>query len=106
MDVSSLLGTGCSPQNVSSFTVTGRGGLPPSPVDLLDRIRVLPDLGPELDVSAPEGASDSGGPADRSSAPLLEATGWVRQSDGAVLLLMAEARRSDLWQLLRNCGDD
>ena len=31
VDVSSLLGTGCSPQNVSSFTVTGRGGLPPSP---------------------------------------------------------------------------
>jgi large exoprotein involved in heme utilization and adhesion len=106
VDVSRLLGTGCSPQNMSSFTVTGRGGLPPSPTDLLDRTRVLPDLGPELDISDPEGASDSGASVDRPLIPLAEATGWVRQSDGAVVLVMAEGTRSDVWQPLRDCGDN
>jgi large exoprotein involved in heme utilization and adhesion len=106
VDVSRLLGTGCSPQNISSFTVTGRGGLPPSPTDLLDRTRVLPDLGPELDISDPEGASDSGASVDRPLTPLAEATGWVRQSDGAVVLVMAEGTRSDVWQPLADCGDN
>ncbi|WP_219729866.1 beta strand repeat-containing protein [Sodalinema gerasimenkoae] len=104
VDVSRLLGTGCSPQNISSFTVTGRGGLPPSPTDLLDRTRVLPDLGPELDVSTPEATPESG--IDRPLTPLVEATGWVRQSDGAVVLVMAEATRSDVWQPLGDCGDN
>ncbi|KPQ35043.1 MAG: ATP-grasp domain [Phormidium sp. OSCR] len=106
VDVSRLLGTGCSPQTISSFTMTGRGGLPPSPTDLLDRTRVLPDLGPESEISDPEGASDSGARVDRTSAPLVEATGWVRQSDGAVVLVMAEATRSDVWQPLGGCGED
>ncbi|TVR09217.1 MAG: S-layer family protein [Phormidium sp. GEM2.Bin31] len=104
--MSRLLGTGCSPQTISSFTVTGRGGLPPGPTDLLDRTRVLPDLGPELDVSTPEATPESGGLIDRTSAPLVEATGWMRQSDGAVVLLMAEAMRSDVWQPLSGCGED
>ncbi|MGC9505924.1 MAG: hypothetical protein ACP5D4_19635, partial [Baaleninema sp.] len=104
VDVSRLLGTGCSSQDTSSFTVTGRGGLPPSPADFLDRTRVLPDLGPDSEVREREVDGETSRRRDRQSAPLVEATGWVREADGGVILVMGEATTEDFWQPPMRCS--
>ncbi|NEQ48388.1 MAG: filamentous hemagglutinin N-terminal domain-containing protein [Leptolyngbya sp. SIOISBB] len=77
---------GCSASAVgaSSFTVTGRGGLPPSPEDILSRDRILADLGPE------DAAQDSLNntavhePAHDSPEPIVEAQGAIKDADGQV----------------------
>jgi large exoprotein involved in heme utilization and adhesion len=67
----------------SSFVVTGRGGLPTSPTDLLNPDVSLVDLGP----GSSEGVSSNHGgdeTADRVPDQGLEAQGWIRDTDGQI----------------------
>jgi len=71
--------------NESKFTVTGRGGLPSTPSDLLTPELVLDDFG-TLATAKPT-ASEPVKPA--SSSPhkqLVEAQGWIIGADGTVIL--------------------
>jgi large exoprotein involved in heme utilization and adhesion len=71
--------------NESKFTVTGRGGLPSTPNDLLTSELVLDDFGTLATASSP--ASEPIEPA--SSSPhkqLVEAQGWIIAADGTVVL--------------------
>jgi len=71
--------------NESKFTVTGRGGLPSTPNDLLTSDLVLDDFGTLATASSP--ASEPIEPAS-SSPPkqLVEAQGWIIAADGKVIL--------------------
>jgi filamentous hemagglutinin family protein len=71
--------------NESKFTVTGRGGLPSTPSDLLTSDVVLDDFG-TLATAKPT-ASEPVKPAS-SSPPkqLVEAQGWIIAADGKVIL--------------------
>jgi filamentous hemagglutinin family protein len=94
LDASNQLGQSCARGNadraLSSFVVSGRGSLPPSPLDAL-----VGDAGlPNLATIAPGESSDrlSAGdlPPARSTAPgLVEAQGWRRSADGKVILVAA-----------------
>jgi filamentous hemagglutinin family protein len=71
--------------NESKFTVTGRGGLPSTPSDLLTSDLVLDDFGTLATANPP--ASEPVKPA--SSSPhkqLVEAQGWIIAADGKVIL--------------------
>jgi filamentous hemagglutinin family protein len=71
--------------NQSKFTVTGRGGLPSTPNDLLTPELVLDDFGTLATASSP--VTEPVKPA--SSSPrkqLVEAQGWIIAADGTVIL--------------------
>lgn len=75
---------GCSIDalGTSSFTVTGRGGLPANPTDILNRNHPLTDLGPNdtsFNAFNPPQIND---PPETTSAPLIEAQTLVKNSDG------------------------
>jgi large exoprotein involved in heme utilization and adhesion len=101
VDVSGLVDSSCAvaANEESNFVVTGRGGVPPSPNETLRSARVLVDLGSnEIStqhsaIPSPQGAVSinpklrlTGASFSNPSAPLVEATGWVRGSKGEVIL--------------------
>lgn len=77
---------------LGSFTVTGRGGLPPNPLELIDGETVFTRL-------AVEGEQEMGRAGDgevdvpsitsvtSSATPIIEAQGWVVNADGQVMLV-------------------
>jgi large exoprotein involved in heme utilization and adhesion len=78
--------SGGSTQERSRFTVTGRGGLPPSPNDTLQGEAVVTNwvsLNSEAEHNTPPGSTTS-----RSSVPrqLVEAQGWIINEKGQVVL--------------------
>jgi len=101
VDVSGLVDSSCAvaANEESNFVVTGRGGVPPSPNETLRSARVLVDLGSNeirtqhSAIPTPEGVVSinpklrlAGASFSNPSAPLVEATGWVRGSKGEVIL--------------------
>jgi large exoprotein involved in heme utilization and adhesion len=103
VDVSGLVDSSCTVavSEESNFVVTGRGGVPSSPNETLRSARVLVDLGTQSNsikaqqstVPTPESLVKvnpdlSLNPASFSnpSTPLVEATGWVKDSKGEVIL--------------------
>jgi filamentous hemagglutinin family protein len=90
VDAEELIDRRCTPHNSarkSSFTMTGRGGLPPSPNDPLTNQEVLVDW-----ITLTGRQANGNGEATRTqpthSHPqqLVEAQGWVMNSDGQVIL--------------------
>jgi filamentous hemagglutinin family protein len=90
VDVTALVGRDpCSQGEGSEFVVTGRGGLPPNPGDVLhDEPDVLDwttregeESNAEIDTNVPQSAN----PHIRSQ--LIEATGWVIDKNGMVVLV-------------------
>ncbi|MDJ0735374.1 MAG: filamentous hemagglutinin N-terminal domain-containing protein [Nostocaceae cyanobacterium] len=76
----------CSNNNDSSFRIAGRGGLPPSPNDLLIGDRILVDLGEQPTVGG--GASVSLSPAKTpANNEIVEAQGWVVDANGQIYLV-------------------
>ncbi|NEQ48386.1 MAG: filamentous hemagglutinin N-terminal domain-containing protein [Leptolyngbya sp. SIOISBB] len=80
---------GCSAAAVgtSSFTVTGRGGLPPSPTDILSRDRILTDLGPDTEASDFPTDTAINEPTSALPDPIIEAQGAIKDADGQVTFL-------------------
>jgi filamentous hemagglutinin family protein len=90
VDISQQIDTGCNPgskQRRSSFVITGRGGLPPNPSDMLTPDAVLVDL-ITLNPNSDNRKSPSVTTKPTTNAPerIVEATGWVRNSKGEVIL--------------------
>jgi filamentous hemagglutinin family protein len=112
VDVSNQIDQNCSATRAvaseqSSFVVTGRGGLPPNPKEPLSKDAVQVDwvtLNPEREnrsssaVAVPETSA--------TSAPLVEAQGWLRNPKGQVVLTASAptATPHSPWQTPTNCS--
>ncbi|MEH2317599.1 two-partner secretion domain-containing protein [Nostoc sp.] len=96
-------------ENQSSFTITGRGGLPRNPYDLLSPNAVLVDwvtLDPRGENPVSTDVSNQG--TSPTPAPIVEAQGWVRNAKGEIVLT-AYAPTTTLhssWQKPANCRSD
>jgi filamentous hemagglutinin family protein len=87
LDATRLIDTSCAAYRNSSFTVTGRGGIPPSPSEILTGSTVILDLGfpPQTSqLSPPPTIPKSPNPGSRHT--LVEARGWVISPQGTVTL--------------------
>jgi filamentous hemagglutinin family protein len=89
-DAEGLIDRRCTPadkKRASSFTITGRGGLPPSPNDPLMYQDELVDW-VTLEDSEETPSSEASNPNSTPSHPrqLVEAQGWVIGEDGKVML--------------------
>lgn len=90
VDPEGLIDRRCTPNSKargSSFTVTGRGGLPPNPNDPLTYQEVLVDwiTLEKREENGNGGASDAK-PTDSNPQQLVEAQGWVMNDQGQVVL--------------------
>ncbi len=95
VDVSRLIGSGCDASYASQFSLVGRGGLPPTPSAILRSDTVLADLGEKNHTRSITGTASSF-PSKRqqlhspsrvaNNTPLIEAQGWIIDSDGKVIL--------------------
>ena len=100
---------GRTAQNQSNFTITGRGGLPRNPYDLLSPNAVLVDwvtLDPRGE--NPVSTDVSTQATSPTPAPIVEAQGWVRNAKGEIVLT-ANAPTTTLhssWQKPANCRSD
>jgi len=90
IDVRGLVGQVCQADaglNQSSFVVTGRGGLPPKPNELLRGEAVFADW---ISLESPENNSDNTTATlpDKPTQPrqIVEAKGWIRDEQGNVIL--------------------
>jgi filamentous hemagglutinin family protein len=101
IDVTALVGKDlCSPEILanSSFTITGRGGIPPTPMDLfgfepiaLEWARPNGTLSGQSKLSygsrtLPVNLSSVATGNSRQNSPLLEAQGWTEKADGTIVL--------------------
>lgn len=99
---------GCSADLVgtTSFTVTGQGGLPPSPTDILSRDQLLTDLGPESRISNSLSNIPINEPITVTSNPLIEARALVKQSDGRIFFVSQSSTATPhlAWQQSTQCS--
>ncbi|NEQ23605.1 MAG: S-layer family protein [Microcoleus sp. SIO2G3] len=90
VDASGLISSGCgTPQRIaqSRFIVSGRGGLPPTPSEILSSDTVWTDLRSTTSTTGNSSAQPLATQQTESSPkPLVEAQGWVISSDGQVIL--------------------
>jgi large exoprotein involved in heme utilization and adhesion len=95
IDASRQIDRRCTPGGVarnSSFTVTGRGGLPPSPNDPLQGEAVVTNwvsLDSEIENNTPPATTTPSSSAPRQ---LVEAQGWVINEKGQVVLTASAPR--------------
>ncbi|WP_442941283.1 two-partner secretion domain-containing protein [Nostoc sp.] len=90
-DPSQQIATGCASNQGSQFVATGRGGIPPNPLqqvgsDVYDglRLRTWDDV---RDISAYRKTGDVTAQIPPSSEVLVQATSWRRNADGKVELI-------------------
>jgi filamentous hemagglutinin family protein len=101
IDVTALVGKDlCSPEILanSSFIVTGRGGIPPTPMDLLGFEPIALEWARPNDTlsgqsrlsygsrTLPVNSSSVAGKNSRPNSPMLEAQGWTEKADGTIVL--------------------
>jgi large exoprotein involved in heme utilization and adhesion len=93
VDAEGLIDRRCTPNSTarkSSFTITGRGGLPPSPTDPLTNENIWVDWITLKDRPANRNsAATEAKPSPSNPQQLVEAQGWVIGSDGKVILTAA-----------------
>ncbi|KAB8331524.1 S-layer family protein [Scytonema tolypothrichoides VB-61278] len=107
--IDTKLAQGCNSPNYakSSFIITGRGGLPPNPKDILTPDAVQVDwvsLNPNTDKG--KSPSVSTHPTNPTPEPIVEATGWVFNDKGEVVFT-ADAPTTtprSSWQTPPKCG--
>ncbi|MCT7982900.1 S-layer family protein [Laspinema sp. A4] len=102
----------CATGEVSSFTVTGRGGLPASPTDLLNATVILDDLrvvqtqGTALQSQSNPSREITGAKMPQPN-PLIEAQGWSVTPEGRVVLVAQapQVTPHNSWVKQQNCRD-
>lgn len=100
--------TAAGSQAQSSFTVTGRGGLPPNPSEALNTDAVMVDLmafNPE--VAQPSNtAAVSTNSTSITPDPIVEATGWAMDNNGNVVLTAnaAAVTPNSSWHKTADCS--
>jgi len=110
VDASDVIAQGCRDSQGSSFVVSGRGGLPPTPQQALGDDPRWRDWRTPAGVSRQPNARRNGtlppsaNPASAKSA-LVEATGWVIEPDGKVILTASvpNVTSSNRWGQPVNC---
>ncbi|BAY44468.1 filamentous hemagglutinin outer membrane protein [Scytonema sp. HK-05] len=109
VDISQQIDTGCNPgsrQRASSFVITGRGGLPPNPSDMLTPDAVLVDLitlNPNIDNRKSPSVTTK--PTTNAPERIVEATGWVINEKGEVILTADASTTAphESWQNPASC---
>ncbi|NMF67084.1 hypothetical protein DP113_19205 [Brasilonema octagenarum UFV-E1] len=107
--VDTKLAQGCNSPNYakSSFIITGRGGLPPNPKDILTPDAVQVDwvtLNPEVEKNSRTNISTLPNPT--TPAPIVEATGWVFGPKGEVIFTaQAPTQHQSSWQTPSKCHE-
>ncbi|MGF1492904.1 MAG: filamentous hemagglutinin N-terminal domain-containing protein [Microcoleaceae cyanobacterium] len=99
-DVSQLIATGCATDARNSFVVTGRGGLPEDPQQILQGEVVWSDLRSDLRqsevVTQPSSSGnrlgltqdpDQGPQSQTTSTPIVEAQAWIMNAQGNLELV-------------------
>ncbi|MBW4626659.1 MAG: S-layer family protein [Brasilonema octagenarum HA4186-MV1] len=106
--VDTKLAQSCNSPNYakSSFIITGRGGLPPNPKDILTPDAVQVDwvtLNPNSDKG--NSPSVSTNPTNPTPEPIVEATGWVFNAKGEVVFTAdaPNTRPRSSWQTPAKC---
>lgn len=89
-DASQLIARNCpseGEQELGEFVVTGRGGLPANPNEILGSEDVLTDwVDPTVETTP---TNDPGEPQSNLHTPIVEAQQWVTNSNGEVVLIAA-----------------
>ncbi|MBW4635306.1 MAG: S-layer family protein [Iphinoe sp. HA4291-MV1] len=104
--VDTELAQGCNSPNYaqSSFIITGRGGLPPNPKDILtpDAIEVgWVTLNPEIEKNSRKNITI---PETTTPEPIVEATGWVFGPKGEVIFTaQVPTQHHNSWQTPPKC---
>ena len=83
-----LITQGCPADKENTFTVTGRGGLPPQPGEALRTSAVVVNGG-RLEPEVENRSTSVTTPVNSTPAPLVEAQGWVINAQGQVVLTSA-----------------
>jgi large exoprotein involved in heme utilization and adhesion len=90
-DSTELIAIGCADEQQNSFVVTGRGGLPEDPTQMLRGRTVWRDLrlmsgngGEDSETRGRQAVTNS---ATTSHSPIVEATGWTLNAEGQVELI-------------------
>jgi filamentous hemagglutinin family protein len=111
VDASDEIATGCRGVQGSSFVVTGRGGLPPTPQQALgDDPRWRDWRTPTIVSRQPNASGNTTLPPSanppRTKSALVEATGWVIEPDGKVMLTASapNVTSSNRWGQPVNCA--
>lgn len=112
INVSGLVAQGCAAgrgnlaRGTSEFVVTGRGGLPPTPAEATRSDTTLADLG--TPIQSQENRPRAAIPINSTttnSAPLVEAQGWVTNSQGEVILTANPNHAPDIpWLTPTSCN--
>ncbi|MGL5195004.1 MAG: hypothetical protein ACRC8Y_15610, partial [Chroococcales cyanobacterium] len=102
----------CATDDVSSLTVTGRGGLPASPTELLNSPVILDDLRlVQSQGTALQGQSNPVGEITGEktvqTTPLVEAQGWTVTPEGTLVLVTQapQVTPHSSWVKQQNCGE-
>lgn len=87
VETSRLIASSCATARENNFTITGRGGLPPSPSEVLGSDTVLVDWGKPIQ-GGENGASAAipNNPISSEPTQIVEAQGWVIGANGEVIL--------------------
>ncbi|MBD2103928.1 S-layer family protein [Leptolyngbya sp. FACHB-261] len=106
VDASGLIAQGCAASEGNSFTITGRGGLPPTPQEALADDPPWQDQRNLGVIHRPQNAAVTSAtpsaathPASGATPALVEATGWTIGAKGEVTLTAAVPRLSFQAQL-------
>ncbi|OAB62106.1 filamentous hemagglutinin [Leptolyngbya valderiana BDU 20041] len=110
IDSETQVTSACEAAAENTFVVTGNGGLPPDPTDVLRSQTVWTDTRlTEIQASPPEVDSEGRSPStelDSSQLPLVEATGWQRRDDGTMeLVSIPQHRVGNRWGDRVRCSD-
>jgi large exoprotein involved in heme utilization and adhesion len=91
----------------SRFVVTGRGGVPPTPDDVLTLDTVLDDLGTLVEDTQMQGKEEMETVQNQVPNRIIEAQGWVKTADGQIILVAESpnATPSGNWNNPANCSD-
>ncbi|MEQ8996180.1 MAG: filamentous hemagglutinin N-terminal domain-containing protein [Coleofasciculus sp. B1-GNL1-01] len=91
----------------SRFVVTGRGGVPPTPDDVLTLDTVLDDLGTLVEDKKMQVQGETERVLNQIPHRIIEAQGWVKTADGQVMLVAESptATPSGNWNNPANCSD-
>jgi filamentous hemagglutinin family protein len=97
VDPSQQISTGCAQSRTASFVMTGRGGMANNPSDRVISNRSWSDLraiGAEGKATISLGKSTTNGQSPTPPSPLIEATNWQRNANGAVEILSSNPNAS------------
>jgi len=87
---------GCDASNAGRFVQTGRGGIGTTPYGILNSRNSLPDVSLPSALAADSAAAISSETASNAAEPnLTEAKGWATNTDGEVVLFVADTHRQE-----------